>query len=293
MLIFPNRGVPHVEEKPTVCLTIDFDAISIWLSAFKAKSPSMISRGEFGVIGARRILDLLDRYHIKGTWFIPGHTADTFPDSVVDVHARGHEIGHHGYCHENPIGLEVAQERKIIEMGISALERLTGKRPAGYRSPSWDLSQNTIALLLEYGFSYDSSMMGDDFHPYWCRQGDRFDLESPYRFGEPVELVEMPVTWGLDDWPAFEYVSLPNKLYPGLRSPDQVFDIWMGDFDYMLKYIPDGLFILTMHPQVIGRGHRMLFLERLLEHLIQKEAQFKRMSDCVEEWKEAHMKQIE
>ena len=264
------------ESSPTVCLTFDFDAISLWLGPFSAQSPSMISRGEFGVVAAKRILALLERYNIKATWFVPGHTADTFPDAVAEVNAHGHE---------NPVLLEEPKEREVIEKGVTALERITGKRPTGFRSPSWDLSPNTISLLLEYGFVYDSSMMGDDFHPYWCRQGDRFDLESPYHFGEPVDLVEMPVTWGLDDFPAFEYVSLPNKLYPGLRTPDDVFSIWMGDFDYMRQQVNGGVFILTMHPQVIGRGHRMLFLDKLLKHMFEAEAKFVRMVDYVDKWK--------
>jgi peptidoglycan/xylan/chitin deacetylase (PgdA/CDA1 family) len=275
------------ESSYTVCLTFDFDAISLWLGPFSAQSPSMISRGEFGVVAAKRILDLLKHYNIKSTWFVPGHTADTFPEAVAEVNAHGHEIGHHGYCHENPVLLEEPKEREVIEKGITALERIIGKHPTGFRSPSWDLSPNTISLLLEYGFVYDSSMMGDDFHPYWCRLGDRFDLESPYHFGEQVDLVEMPVTWGLDDFPAFEYVSLPNKLYPGLRTPDDVFSIWMGDFDYMCQHVSGGVFILTMHPQVIGRGHRMLLLDKLLKHMLEAGAKFARMIDYVDKWKEA------
>jgi len=274
----------------TVCLTFDFDAISLWLGPFKAQSPSMISRGEFGVIGTRRVLDLLERFGIQATWFVPGHTADTYPAALEDIVKRGHEVGHHGYCHENPVALEQPKERKIIEMGLESLERVIGKRPIGYRSPSWDLSPNSIDLLLEYGFVYDSSMMGNDFSPYWCRQGDKYDLESRYKFGKPVDLLEMPVTWGLDDFPAFEYVSLPNKLYPGLRSPEQVFDIWMGDFDYMRTNILDGVFILTMHPQVIGRGHRMLFLEKILTYMNSTDVRFMRMIDYVQEWKGGHEK---
>lgn len=276
------------DTSPLACLTFDFDAISLWLGPFKATSPSMISRGEFGVIGAKRILDLLEHYDILTTWFVPGHTAETFPDIVKEVHTRGHEIAHHGYCHENPVLLDEAQEREILERGIDALENTVGERPLGYRSPSWDLSPRTISLLLEYGFLFDSSMMGSDFHPYWCRLGDQFDLVSPYRFGNPVNLVEMPVTWGLDDFPAFEYVSLPNKLYPGLRSPDQVFSIWMGDFDYMRQREPGGVFILTLHPQVIGRGHRLLFLERVLEYMAGHGAKFLRMVDYVHAWKEGN-----
>lgn len=274
------QGISH-----TVCLTFDFDTISLWLGPFKASSPSMISRGEFGVIGARRILDLLDRYDIKSTWFVPGHTADTFPDAVREVVARGHEIGHHGYCHENPVLLDEPKERQIIEKGLEALERVTGTRPFGYRSPSWDLSPNTIGLLLEYEFIYDSSMMGNDFLPYWCRLGDSFDLESPYRFGKNVDLVEMPVTWGLDDLPAFEYISLPQRLYPGLRAPVDVFSIWMGDFEYMRQHVQDGVYILTMHPQVIGRGHRMLFLEQIIQHMAAEDVKFGTMSEHVNRWK--------
>lgn len=281
-----GRVKVSLETSPSVCLTFDFDAISLWLGPFKATSPSMISRGEFGVIGAKRILDLLESYNAPATWFVPGHTAETYPDAVADVHARGHEIGHHGYCHENPVLLEESKEREILEKGISALENVIGERPIGYRSPSWDMSSNTIRLLLEYGFLYDSSMMGSDFHPYWCRMGDRFDLFSAYRFGKPVNLVEMPVTWGLDDFPAFEYVSLSQKLYPGLRAPDHVFPIWMGDFDYMRERETDGVLILTMHPQVIGRGHRMLFLERMLAYMSEHGAKFVRMVDFVSAWKE-------
>jgi peptidoglycan/xylan/chitin deacetylase (PgdA/CDA1 family) len=280
----------RVKMEQTVCLTFDFDAISLWLGPFKAQSPSMISRGEFGVIGAKRILDLLEHYNIKATWFVPGHTADTYPAVVEDIIKHGHEIGHHGYCHENPVALEMPKERRIIEMGLASLEKIIGKPPLGYRSPSWDLSPNSIDLLLEYGFVYDSSMMGNDFSPYWCRHGDQFDMESSYIFGKPVDLLEMPVTWGLDDFPAFEYVSLPNKLYPGLRSPSQMFDIWMGDFDYMRTNIPDGVFILTMHPQVTGRGHRMLFLEKILTHMLNTGVRFMRTIDFVKEWKGGHAK---
>ena len=270
-----------------VCLTFDFDTISLWLGPFKATSPSMISRGEFGVIGAKRILDLLDHYNIKATWFVPGHTADTYRDAVAEVSARGHEIGHHGYCHENPVLLDEDTERHIIEKGIAAIERIVGERPIGYRSPSWDLSANTIRLLLEYDFVYDSSMMGNDFQPYWCRVGDSFDLESPFQFGEPVDLVEMPVTWGLDDLPAFEYISLPQKLYPGLRNPDDVFAIWMGDFDYMRQHVPGGVYTVTMHPQVIGRGHRMMFLDRIIKYMAVDDVRFVTMREYVNEWKGA------
>lgn len=270
----------------TVCLSFDFDAISLWINNYKATSPSKISRGEFGAVAALRFLNLLDRYHIKSTWFIPGHTADTYPHIVAEVAARGHEIGHHGYCHENPLGMaNVEEELRVLEKGLRSLERAASVRPRGYRSPAWDLSPHSVQLLLDNGFDYDSSLMGHDLRPYWCRTGDQFDLESAYRFGGEVKLVELPVAWALDDFPAFEYVSLPNKLYPGLRSPDDVYAMWAGDFDYMRRDVVDGLFVLTMHPQVMGRGHRLMMLERFIEHMMtHSDVRFMRMGDYAREW---------
>ena len=251
----------------TVCLTFDFDAISLWIGPMGATSPSMISRGEFGVVGVARILRLLARHDIRATFFVTGHTADTYPDSLRAIVAAGHEIGHHGYLHENPVALESKEaERAVLERGLLALDRSVGVRPRGYRSPAWDNSSHTIELLLEYGFRYESSLMGDDFTPYWCRVGDAIDRDGPYRFGPSVDLVELPVSWILDDFPHFEYVSRPNRVSPGLSAPSKVEEIWRGEFDYCHRDMPDGVYTLTMHPQVIGRGHRMLLLERMIDY---------------------------
>ena len=271
----------------TVCLTFDFDAISGWLNPDRAISPGPISRGEFGAITAPRILEMLDHYGIYSTWFVPGHTAETYPRLIRNVFERGHEIGHHGYCHESPINLSLVEERRILEKGIDAVRGVTGERPMGYRSPSWDMSPNTIDLLLENGFTYDSSLMGNDFSPYWCRKGDQYSFDQPYHFGEPVDIVELPVTWGLDDFPAFEFVSLPNQVLPGLRAPSQVYEIWAGDFDYMTANVPGGVYTLTMHPEVIGRGHRLLLLEKLIDHMVQTPGvRFERVINFVQIWKE-------
>jgi peptidoglycan/xylan/chitin deacetylase (PgdA/CDA1 family) len=139
-------------------------------------------------------------------------------------------------------------------------------RPVGYRSPSWDNSPFTTELLLEQGFQYESSLMGDDFTPYWCRTGDVIQPDGPYLFGSEVDLVEMPVSWILDDFPHFEYVSIRSLGVnsPGHSAPSKVEEIWQGEFTFMRREVPEGVFTLTMHPQVIGRGHRMLMLERLI-----------------------------
>ncbi len=259
--------------RATVCLTFDFDAISLWLGSFGATSPSMISRGEFGPVGVQRILRLLARTGIPATFFVTGHTADTYPESVKAIAAAGHEIGHHGYLHENPAALQSAEEEAaILDRGLETLERVAGVRPFGYRSPSWDNSAHTVELLLARGFRYESSLMADDFSPYWCRTGDATDADGKYRFGAPVDLVEMPVSWVLDDFPHFEYVRVANRVYPGLSAPSKVEEIWRQEFDYMYREIDGGVFTLTMHPQVIGRGHRMLMLERLIDFFASHEA---------------------
>lgn len=256
----------HVEaSRATVCLTFDFDALSLWLGPFNATSPSMISRGEFGAVGVGRILRLLAREAIPATFFVPGHTADTYPDLVRAIVAAGHEIGHHGYLHENPVALASRdEERDVLRRGLDALGRVAGVRPVGYRSPAWDNSPHTVDLLLEAGFRYESSLMGDDFTPYWCRTGDVARRDGPYTFGAAVDLVEMPVSWILDDWPHFEYLQIGSRVSPGLSAPSKVEEVWRGEFDYLCREVPGGVFTLTMHPQVIGRGHRMLMIERLI-----------------------------
>lgn len=275
--------------RATICLTFDFDAISIWIGPYGATSPSMISRGEFGVVGVERILRLLARLQIPATFFIPGHTADTYPDTVRAIAAAGHEIGHHGYLHENPVALESKErERAVLEQGLVALQRAANVRPTGYRSPAWDNSPHTIELLLEYGFRYESSLMGQDFEPYWCRVGDVIRQDGPYEFGPAVDLVELPVSWVLDDFPHFEYVRLGNRLSPGLSAPSKVAEIWRGDFDFMYREVPGGVFNLTMHPQVIGRGHRMLMLDDLITYFQQHEGvRFTTLATAAEDFRAA------
>jgi peptidoglycan-N-acetylglucosamine deacetylase len=273
------------DPQPTVCLTFDFDAISIWIGPHASTSPSMISRGEFGAVGVERILRLLGDHGIPATFFVTGHTAETYPEHTRAIAAAGHEIGHHGYLHENPGDLPIGEERRVLERGLRALHDVAGIRPTGYRSPSWDNSPNTIALLVDAGFRYESSLMASDFTPYWCRTGDIIQQDGPYLFGEPVDLVEMPVSWILDDFPHFEYLRLSNRVYPGLSAPSKVEEIWLGEFEYMRRHVPGGVYTLTMHPQVIGRGHRMLMLERLIEHFKEAGARFSTLRDSADKFR--------
>lgn len=254
-----------MNKKITVCLTFDFDAMSVWIGTFRATSPSAISRGEFGNVGAQRLLAMLRDWQIPSTWFVPGHTADAFPATVEAIAAAGHEIAHHGYFHER--ARTPADEVRDFDRAINSLKRITGQTPVGYRSPAAGLSASTLDCLLAHDFLYDSSMMGHDFSPYYCRVGDRAPTDGPYEWGQPTNLVEIPFTWGLDDFPIFEYFFHSGGVNQGLASPSQVYEIWAGDFDYLHGRLGTGVYTLTMHPQAIGRGHRLLMLERLLEHI--------------------------
>jgi len=266
-----------------VSLTFDFDAMSLWIIR-NMSTPTPISRGEFGVVGAERILSLLAKYGIKGSWFIPGHTLETYPEICRRIHAEGHEIGSHGYTHEPPATLTREQEEAVLLRSSEAIRGITGYDPKGYRSPSWDLSPHTVELLLQHHFIYDSSMMGHDYLPYRARQGDVISKDAPARFGRQTALVEMPISWSLDDFPVFEYLRMPNYLQPGLRRAGDVMENWVDDFRYMTQILDWGVLTYTFHPQVSGRGHRMLMLERLIQTLRGLGATFVRLDEAAEEF---------
>ncbi len=267
----------------TVCLTFDFDALSVWLGNFPPVTPAMLSRGEYGArIGVPRILNLLSTYDISATFFVPGHTADSFPDSLKAILAGGHEVAHHGYTHRDPSSLNLDEERLDLERGFKALERVLGHAPIGYRSPSWDYSPNTLSLLVEYGFVYDSSLFADDFHPYHPRLGDQVGVDEPLRPGQETSLWEFPVDFSLDDWPHFTFNFSPLRV--GLSAPSKVLEIWTEDFNYLIEHEKSGVLTLTMHPQVIGRGHRIAMLEHFIQHVLAKNcAQFARMGDVAQQ----------
>lgn len=266
-----------------VCLSFDFDAMSGWI-ARGLTSPTPISRGEFGAVGAQRILALLDRYGIRASWFVPGVVIGTYPEICAEIAARGHEIGHHGWNHVPPAALSREQEEAGLIRGNEAIEKLTGRPARGYRSPAWDLSPNTVDLLLAQGFDYDSSMMGDDYTPYPARRGDVAALDEPFVFGEATRLVEMPISWSLDDYPHFEFVRTRESVLPGLMAAGDVLQNWLDDFRYMTRTTDWGVLTYTCHPFVIGRGHRMLMLERLIEGLSDQGAVFLTMAEAVDEY---------
>ena len=259
--------------KHLVCIGFDFDAVSGFISR-GLTSPTPMSRGEFGPVAVPRILDLLRRYEVPATWFVPGHTLETYPKECSLVAEAGHEIGHHGWTHVPPNDLTREQEEEGLVRGNEQIRKLTGKNARGYRSPSWDLSENSVELLLKHGFFYESSMMGNDYLPYRVRQGDLITLQKPTIFGTQTPLIEMPVSWTLDDYPHFEFLRTKTSVLQGLMNANSVLDNWISDYVYMQRFIDWGVLTYTFHPFVIGRGHRMLVLEKLLEALRAGGAEF-------------------
>lgn len=283
-----KRVSPEVTNA-SVCLTFDFDTVSSWLNNFGAATPGVLSRGEFGGrVGVWRVLDLLDRYSIPATFFVPGYSAETFPGAVKAMVAAGHEVGHHSYRHESPTayGGDVAAERRMYVRGLEAIEAAAGVRPVGYRSPGWDLSWDSVDILRDLGFAYDSSLAGDDFTPYFVRRGDVARLDGGYVFGEETPLVELPVSWNLDDFPQFEFVAREGFVATSLATPSKVFEIWQANLHYMVEHVPNGVLDLTMHPQTIGRGHGMVLLERVVrECLGHSGLRFLRAREAAEEFR--------
>ena len=249
------------------CLTFDFDAMSGFI-ARGMTSATPVSRGEFGAdVATPRILDLLKKYRIPSSWYIPGHTLETYPDRCKEVYDAGHEIGHHGWSHVPPALLSRQEEEEGLIRANEQIKKLTGRYARGYRSPAWDPSPHSVELLLKHGFIYDSSMMGNDFTPYRVRQGDSITLDKPAVFGKSTRLIEMPVSWTLDDHPHFEFIRTKEWILPGLMNANLVLDDWINDFNYMKKKLNWGVIIYTFHPYVIGRGGRMLILEKLIKKL--------------------------
>jgi len=251
---------PPVERpRLTVALTFDSDAISD--SIRRGDPPVKLSHGEFGPrVAVPRILDVLEAEAIGATWFIPGHTLETFADSTAAIRSRGHELACHGWYHEDFSALEVAEQREILARCVEAFSRVAGTPPAGHRAPYWALAAETLRLVEEAGFRYDSSLMADDYRLYRVRHGDRHSTTDGTTWGEPGDLVEVPIYWALDDWPHFE----PRPSRDGLSAPSKVLEIWLGELRYAHANAPGGLLTVTMHPECIGRGHRMTILETFI-----------------------------
>ncbi len=259
---------------------VDVDAVAGWLGSYGGEdSPDDISRGMFAAeVGAYRLLKMFKKFGLTTTWFVPGHSAETFPDAMKAVVDAGHEIGVHGYSHENPLAMMPDQEEIVLDHCIEIITKLAGKRPTGYVAPWWEFSMVTNELLLKKGIKYDHSLMHDDHHPYYVRVGDSWtkidyskqpqEWMKPLVRGEETDLIEIPANWCLDDLPPMMFVKKsPNSF--GFANPrDIIDDMWKAQFDYVYREYDYAIFPMTVHPDVSGRPHVIMALERLTQHML-------------------------
>jgi peptidoglycan/xylan/chitin deacetylase (PgdA/CDA1 family) len=261
-----------------VAYGVDVDAVAGWLGSYGGEnSPDDISRGLFaGEVGTPRLLELFRRHELRTTWFIPGHSIETFPAETEQVVAAGHEIGIHGYTHENPIAMSREQETAVLDKCIDLVERVSGRRPTGYVAPWWEFSTVTNELLLERGIKYDHSLMHHDFLPYYVRVGDswtKIDYSEkaeewmvPLQRGEETDLIEIPASWYLDDLPPMMFIkTAPNSH--GFVNPRDIEQLWMDQFDWVYREYDYAVFTMTIHPDVSGRPAVLAMHERISEHI--------------------------
>lgn len=212
-----------------------------------------LSQGQYGSrVALPRIVKLMDEQEIPATFFFPAWSLKLAPEQAGIIQQSGrHEIGVHGWIHELNTSLDGATESRLLAQAVDQIEAITGTRPVGYRAPSWNHSPNTLQIVRDMGFLYESSLMHDD-RPYELLQN-----------GEPTGVVELPVEWILDDAP------LLNPLGTRYMNPRDVMQVWMDEFD---KAWEEGtIFLLTMHPHVIGHRSRLVALEGLIEHIKSKD----------------------
>jgi peptidoglycan/xylan/chitin deacetylase (PgdA/CDA1 family) len=246
----PARVRPLWPDGKIAAMTLgfDLDAETVWwddAAAGKGK-PVPLSHGRYGPkVALPRILELLQRHRIRATFFIPVWVAETYPRSVRAIVEAGHEVGAHGVRHESPSSLDPAEEARILKESRAALARLAGAPPLGYRAPSWALSDASLELAAREGFLYSSNLM---------------DADLPYVHDKPAGLVELPVSWVLDDAAHFWFDE--ESWNKPLVSAGSVQQIWKEEFEAV--YEQGGFFNLTMHPQFIGRPARLKMLDEFL-----------------------------
>ncbi len=264
-----------------VAYGVDVDACAGWLGTYGGQdSPCDMSRGVFaGEVGTPRLLRLFARWGIRTSWFIPGHSIETFPQQMQAVVDGGHEIGLHGYSHENPMVMTAEQEEAVLDKSIALVTSLSGKAPRGYVAPWWEFSSKTLDLLTRKGLLYDHSLMHNDFHPFYARAGEswtKIDYTAPadtwmnpMKLGEETSIVEIPPSWYLDDLPPMMFIkAAPNSH--GFVNPRDIEIMWRDQFDWVYREYDYAVVTFTIHPDVSGRPNVLAMHERLYAHMYQQ-----------------------
>ena len=261
-----------------VVFGVDVDAVGGWLGSYGGEdSPSDIQRGMFsGEVGTPRLLNLFAERGIRTTWFIPGHSIETFPAQTEMIVAGGHEVGAHGYSHENPAAMTATQEEAVLAKSVELIEKVSGRKPRGYVAPWWEMSSSTAGLLLKYGFTYDHSQGYDDFTPFYARVGDSWtkidysktaeEWMKPLVRGEEIDLVEIGANWYLDDLPPMMFIKASPNSH-GFVNPRDIEELWRDQFDWVYREYDYACFTFTIHPDVSGRPQVLLMLERLFHYI--------------------------
>lgn len=257
---------------------VDVDAVGGWLGSYGGEdSPSDIQRGMFaGEVGVPRLLRLFQKYGLRTSWFVPGHSIETFPDQTKMIVDAGHEVGAHGYSHENPVAMTPKQEEDVLARCVELIEKVTGRRPRGYVAPWWEMSDSTASLLSKYGFTYDHSQGLHDFVPFYARFGDKWtkidyskeaaEWMKPLVRGDLIDLVEIGANWYVDDLPPMMFVKKSPNSY-GFTNPRHIEEMWRDEFDWVYREYDYAVFPFTIHPDVSGRPQVLLMLERLIEYM--------------------------
>jgi len=279
---------------------VDVDAVAGWLGSYGGDdSPSDIQRGMFsGEVGTPRLLKLFDRYKIQTSWFVPGHSIDTFPAQMKMVADAGHEIGAHGYSHENPISMTARQEEDVLLRSIERITELTSRPPRGYVAPWWEMSNVTADLLLKHGFRYDHSQGYNDFEPFYARVGDTWTKidygqsadkwMKPLVRGKEIDLVEIGANWYVDDLPPMMFIKKSPNSH-GFVNPRDIESMWRDEFDWVYRELDYAVFAFTIHPDVSGRPQVLLMLERLIDHINNHAGvTWQPMEEIVEDFRRRH-----
>jgi peptidoglycan/xylan/chitin deacetylase (PgdA/CDA1 family) len=258
-------------KKAALAICFEFNAQSIWWNDAGPVSQFAVSRGELDAeVCVPRILGILGQYRIKATFFIPGHTADTFPDACGAIIDQGHEVAHHGYNHRSLSSMTYEEEDMAMQMGFSALAKL-GVKPLGYRAPGGEFSDNTLPLLEKYEFLYDNSLMGNDIYPYYPRPVTVY-ADRGCILGDPSQVLELPTSLHMDDFPFMDTAGR-DPLLPAFdcMPPEELHDRCVDIYEYACRF-EGTMLTLTLHTQATGNRSRIAAFERLLEHYLSHDA---------------------
>jgi peptidoglycan/xylan/chitin deacetylase (PgdA/CDA1 family) len=252
-----SNPVPWPNGAKVACaITFDIDTDSILHLEHRERAPTMLSTMswlKYDEVAIPRLVEMYARYHIKQTFFYPAWCMERYPHLVDVILKGGHEIAAHGYLHENPNKLEPEDELYWFERQIAVIEKMTGKRPRGWRAPLYNFSKHSIDYMIDQGFIYDASLMGNDI-PYILKT-------------KSGSVIELPSQWAMDDWPHYTHAPDMHYMMP-IKSPDEAMNVFMSEFEAM--YRNNGLWVTVWHPFVSGRLARCERIGQMIEDMLNR-----------------------